>query len=274
MNAPLNSPPTLAASARTHAAIIGAPDSIELQLEDSGGSTLDLYRVERYGVEAVTTPAQWQAYDALFEQTYRALGFPLDALRPEADSRCFLVTHDGQPVATFRLTPVTDVDSHYHRLLPRRARRDGSPLRLLELNNVIVAPRFRATIVLGLLLRHSALFAAECDYDYIVGLTRYQILRHFVEFGVVPVDHEPLHLLGRDDLLDFVIYYDTASRDSCDYIEQRARRYFHQQFVLHSIDEKYGIASRRRASAQRRSAQRTAPPVAMPPPMSAPAVTM
>ncbi|WP_020649667.1 hypothetical protein [Solimonas variicoloris] len=217
----------------------------DLPSAGAADSSLDLYRPERYRIREIDGQLQRRTYEALLEQTYGALGFPLAGLRPTDDSRCFLLEFGAQTAATFRLTPVDDGDHHFRRVLPRATRADGAPLRLLEVNNVIVVPRFRATIALGLLLRHSALHAAAHGYDFIVGLTRYQVLRHFVEFGVVPVDHEPLHLLGRDDLLDFTIYYDTASPASCAYIEQRAQRYFHQQYVLRSIDEKYGRAQRR-----------------------------
>jgi hypothetical protein len=106
-------------------------------------------------------------------------------------------------------------------------------------NNVVVAQRYRASIVLGLVLYHSACQAHAAGYHFVVGVNRFEVLRFFVDFGVVPAEHPPLSLLGKAHLQDFVNYYDTSDAASIAYMHERARRYFHQELVMRSIREKY-----------------------------------
>ena len=200
---------------------------------------LERYLPERYRIEAVAAEQDRGVYESFLREAYEPLGFVHDSIRPAAGSRCYRVRYGAQTAAIFRLTPVEDERSPYFRLVPGATRPDGGRALLLEVNNVIVGRTFRATPALGLILRHCARTAASEGYDFVVGTTRYQTLRHFADFGVVPIDHAPLHLLGRPDLLDFTIFYDTADPASCQYIEQRSKHFFHQQYVLKSIQRKY-----------------------------------
>lgn len=193
----------------------------------------DCCRVDAYVVEELVATANVDAYAQLLATAYQPLGFMGERVLPGADSRRFVVRHGRQVVAIFRLTEVSDKATPYHRWLPPRLTGKGS--RWLEVNNVVVAAEFRATILLGLMLYRSVCIANESGFDAVVGITRQRTLRFFVEFGAVPVAHPPLHLLGRPDLHDFVIYYDTCTPASVAYMHQRAARWFHQQEVLRRI---------------------------------------
>ncbi len=197
----------------------------------------DCCHVDAYAVEELLDASDVGTYTRLLAEVYEPLGFMNERVLPSASSRRFLVRHHRQVVAIFRLTEVSDVDTPYHHWLPPTLKGSGS--RWLEVNNVVVAAEFRATILLGLMLYRSACIANESGFDAVVGITRMQTLRFFVDFGVVPVEHPPLHLLGRPDLLDFVIYYDTRSPASVAYMHQRAERWFHQQDVLRRIQRRY-----------------------------------
>ncbi len=201
--------------------------------ETSLAAVADRFRPEAYTVTAVLTRRDAAAYDRLLTDTYEPLGFLSERVLPGADSRRYLIRYHQTPIAIFRLTEVRDADAPYHRWLPAEV--SGPGARWLEVNNVIVAAEFRATIVLGLLLYESARLAHAMGFDAVVGVTRLQTLRFFVEFGVVPVDHPPLHLLGRDDINDFLIFYNTRDRDSVRYMHRRAQHWFHQQYVLRCI---------------------------------------
>lgn len=201
--------------------------------------TLDAYRAEAYQLREIDAAPDAANYERLLRETYEPLGFMRGELLPVAGSRCYKLMYRGTLVAIFRLTPVLDGESPYFRLVPGARSADGRRARMVEVNNVVIAAPFRATILLGLLLYHCAVRARRMGCDFVVGLTRYQTLRFFVDFGVVPVDHPPLRLLGQAHLLDFVIYYDIASRESLRYLHERARRYFHQQYVMKSIQQKY-----------------------------------
>lgn len=203
---------------------------------------LDRFERERYTVREIEDHESLGDYRHLIENAYEPLGFMHSDLLPGPESECFELRYDTRLVAVFRLTPVLCGDSPYFLLSPFSSK--ATPKRLLEVNNVVVDTDFRATIVLGLILESCATIAMRREFDYVVGITRQQTLRYFVDFGVIPIDHEPLHLLGREDILDFVIYYDLTSEDSRNYVRQRSIRYFHQQKVMCSISLKYGVHSR------------------------------
>ncbi|TJY59472.1 hypothetical protein E4T66_13905 [Sinimarinibacterium sp. CAU 1509] len=197
---------------------------------------IDAWRPQAYSVHRLDGRAEQQRYLALLEQVYAPLGFLSREILPGEQSRCFGVEYHGTIVGIFRLSEVTERSSPYFSLEPAVERPQA---RLLEVNNVVIATPMRATILLGMMLYAAAREAHALGYDYIVGMTRAQTLRFFVDFGVVPVDHAPLHLLGRPELQDFVIYYDTGDATSIAYMHERARRWFHQQYVMRCIQDKY-----------------------------------
>jgi len=201
--------------------------------------TLDCFRAEAFEVLEIDADDHGADYDRLLREIYEPMGFLRSEILPVSGSRRFCVRHGGSVVAIFRLTPVEDADSPYFALVPGARATHGRRARMAEVNNVVIAAPFRATILLGLLLYRSAIAAHDMGCDFVVGLTRSQTLRFFVDFGVIPVDHPPLRLLGKEYLLDFVIYYDTHSPCSLDYMHERARRYFHQQYVMKNIQQKY-----------------------------------
>lgn len=200
---------------------------------------LDLYRPELYDISVLEGAGDSEEYVEFLRAHYEPLGFMSDGVLPGMDSTLLLIRFQGTLAAIFRLTPVSDGESAYHRLIPGALHNDGTPKRLLEVNNVVIARSYRASAVLGLILYRSACEAHERRFDYVVGLNRYQILRFFVDFGVVPVEAPPIHVLGKSHLCDFINYYDTADAASIAYMHERARRYFHQEYVMRSIQEKY-----------------------------------
>lgn len=199
----------------------------------------DLFRPELYTVEPVHTAKAWQEYVRFLEMHYEALGFETKCCQPREESTLYSIRFREELAAIFRLTEITDSRSVYYRLVPGAERDDGSLSRLLEVNNVVIARAFRASAVLGLLLYTSACVGHEQGYQFVVGLNRFQILRYFVDFGVVPAEHAPEYVLGKDHLQDFVNYYNTGDQASVDYMHERARRYFHQEYTMSRLREKY-----------------------------------
>lgn len=212
--------------------------------------SIDTCDAGNYRFEAAT-PVQLERYLDLVRETYGPLGFLNDhsgGFMPRGGTRCFVLTYCDEVVGSCSLTPVQDERSLFHHLVPGGDVQSGA--QMIELNNIILVPELRGGIGLALILYHAAIHALETGGDLVVGITRYQTLRHFVEAGAIPVDHEPLHMLGREDLHDFVIYYDIRTRDAQTYLRERARRLFAQARTLHKI--------RSRVSA--RPAGKTAPP--------------
>lgn len=200
---------------------------------------LEHFRSDLYEVVEITSESDRAEYVRTLTYHYERLGFMAEWVLPAPNSRQFLLRHAGELSGLFRLTEVPDADSHLRAALMRSVGSDACSWRLIELNNVLVRPEFRGTPVLGLILYRSACEAHAAGYDCVVGLTRVQVLRFMVDFGVVPVDHPPLSVMGKEHLVDFVTYFDTRKSESIAYMHERAKRYFHQEFVMRNIREKY-----------------------------------
>lgn len=194
------------------------------------------YQPDRYRIQRLANDADAEQYLRTLEAAYEPLGFMNPRVLPSEQSDCYIASHQDRVVGIFRLTEVAEPAGPYHRWLPQEV--SGGGARWLEVNNVVIAAEFRATVLLGVLLHRCACIAAERGYAAIVGITRLQTLKFFADFGVVPVDHPPLQLLGRPELKDFIIYYDTRDPDSLAYLQGRARRWFHQQYVMRCIQER------------------------------------
>lgn len=213
----------------------------------------DNYRFE------VASPSQLKCYLALVRETYGPLGFLNDhsgTFMPRDGTKCYVLTYCNEVVGSCSLTPVKDERSLFHNLVPGGDLQSGT--QMIELNNIILVPELRGGIGLALILYHAAVQALETGGDLVVGITRYKTLRHFVEAGAIPVDHEPLHMLGREDLHDFVIYYDIRTRDAQTYLRERARRLFAQARTLHKIRNRVSSrpATKTKASAPSEAALR------------------
>lgn len=192
----------------------------------------------------VASPAQMKKYFQLVQDTYESLGFIneySDRFMPRSRTGCYVLTCLGEVVGSCSLTPVVNSKSVFHKLIP--GGHTSTDIKMIELNNIILVPRLRGGIGLAIILYHAAVEAIKTGTDFVVGITRYQTLRYFVEAGAIPVDHEPLHLLGRHDLHDFVIYYDIRSLDAQTYLRERARRLFEQVGVLRKIKSRVRCAA-------------------------------
>lgn len=182
------------------------------------------------------TASEMAEYRRLIEAAYGPLGFINDhaeCFLPREGTVCYVLVYRDRIVGSCSLTPVGEADSVYHRYVPV----DGAAERagMIELNNIILVPELRGGIGLSLILYNSVVTALARGAGVVVGITRYQTLRYFVEAGAIPVAHDPLHLLGRADLNDFIIYYDVQSKEAQVYLRERARRLFGQTAVLGEI---------------------------------------
>lgn len=204
------------------------------------------YELENYSFERATAE-QMAEYRRLVHAVYEPLGFLNDQAEcflPREGTTCYVLLYRDRIVGSCALTPVADADSVYHRHIPDGAR-DGQQA-MVELNNIILIPELRGGIGLALILYNCVLTAIAEGSSLVVGITRYQTLRYFVEAGAIPIAHEPLHLLGREDLNDFIIYYDIRSEDARTYIRERARRLFGQASVLSDIRRRLETRGNRR----------------------------
>nr|WP_322721284.1 hypothetical protein [Nostoc sp. ChiQUE02]MDZ8234391.1 hypothetical protein [Nostoc sp. ChiQUE02] len=213
---------------------------MKIGLEEKEKTTfvMEKYLVENFSFKEICLSQEVDEYIDFMEKTYQALNFPYKELYPKHDSRLIRLNFKGELAGICALNSIRGKENDYYRFVPA-IRSLNRLTNLLEVSNFIIKPEYRGTIAIGLMMYECAKLSMKFGYDYLVGITRYQVLRHFVDFGVVPVDHEPLHLLNREDILDFIIYYDTHSSDSIRYMHERAKRYFHQRYVMTCIKEKY-----------------------------------
>ena len=196
---------------------------------------IELYEQQRYCVTEVETEER-AYYQQLLVKTYASLGFLKERVFPKSTSRCFVLRFNGELCGTFALTPLVHGQHQYTSLIPELK---NSQAELLELTNVIIQPELRGGVALGVLLYEAAKQTHAGGYSCLVGITRSQTLRHFVEFGVMPVLHPPLHVMGKPEVMDFAIYYPTDDPDSVFYMHERAKRFFYQERVMAEIRNRY-----------------------------------
>ncbi|MDB5984484.1 MAG: hypothetical protein JWQ69_5499 [Pseudomonas sp.] len=174
-------------------------------------------------------------YEKILRQSYEAIGFFKQSILPGPDTQCFGLFFDGNMEGTLGLSEAQySEEKPYLRYLPEIGHRP----KLLEATNVVLTPTLRGSIAIGVLLREAATRAIEGGFDFVVGITRYQTLRYFVEFGLVPIDHPPLHLMGRADVDDWIMYYRTSEASAALYLKERSDRYFHQQKTMSAIRQR------------------------------------
>jgi hypothetical protein len=195
---------------------------------------LSLYNHRLYRVRPIGCDDQnlYDEYLDILKVTYSPLGFFRPAVLPKENSQCFGLLFDGRLEGIFAVTPIRDISkTPYMALVPNM----GHSRKVAEISNVVLRKRVRGAVALGVILYEAAQFAVAGNYDALVGTTRHQTLPFFVDFGVTPVFHEPLHLMGDESIDDFVIYFETADKESIDYMHARARRFFQKEMVLAKI---------------------------------------
>jgi len=188
-----------------------------------------------YEVQPVCSIAHSQAYLNLLESTYSQLGFlsPQSSpiLYPKRATR-FALFHQGNMVGIFCLRPVGENNYPYTEFIPD-LQYDSD--KKLEINNFILTKAHRGSVGRILMLYHAVQYALANDYAFIVGIARYSALRFFVDAGAIPIYHPPLHLLGKTELRDFVMYFDLRRDEDVAYLHQRARRLIHQITILNAL---------------------------------------
>ncbi len=180
-----------------------------------------------------------EQYTALLEKTYRPLGFLKPSVYPSKNSLRHALYFKESMEGIFSITPLEKIaDASYRALVPflQELPKDA---RIAEISNVILRKRVRGGVALGVMLYSAARCAVNEKYQALVGLTRFQTLPFFVDFGVSPVFHAPLHCMGDDSINDFAIYFDISSKKSIDYMHIRASKFFEKEFTLARIRANY-----------------------------------
>lgn len=188
-----------------------------------------LAEIQKYRVCEIASAEDSSEYAEFLRSEFNAVGIYRDEFLPSDASTCYKVAIDTELVAIFRLTPAEE-SSIFHRVIPGVAGKE-----VLEVNNVAVARSFRGDLLLGFILNSCALLSYWHGYDIVAGIVRYDVLPLFIDYGTIPVRHEPLHLLGDVDICDYVTYFRTDKPEYIRYAVARSYHYFHRKVVMKKI---------------------------------------
>lgn len=190
--------------------------------------------------------ADLERYDVLLRRTYEREGIFNDKFLPgPAVQRYGLFAEDAGLVAICGLKPVDQEGAdQFERLigLSPDARR-----RMLEVVNVVVTKDHYGTTAFAEICRGLAEAALLDGGTMLVGVTRAALLKSFVQFGLYPAVHEPLHLLGDPRVQDFVIFYDFSPPGAVDYMRRRSAQVLDQGRRMAQLRERYLGLKRPRA---------------------------
>ncbi|GAA4602225.1 hypothetical protein GCM10023195_06540 [Actinoallomurus liliacearum] len=188
-----------------------------------------LREVRKYRTHEIEDVHEHDEYREFLEKALKPLGLYSADFLPSSASSCYKVTFRDEAVAIFRLTPVAP-DSVFHRTIP-----GASGKKILQVNNVAVEQTYQGDLLLGIILKNCALLSHAKGFDFVAGLVRHEVLPLFVDFGTLPVRHEPLHLLGDSAICDYVTYFRTDRREHIDYALARSYHYFHRKVTMKRI---------------------------------------
>lgn len=194
-------------------------------------------------------PERRPEYESLVETTFREAGI----FRPsflDASSRRFCVKHiSGEIVAVCSLRDASGNDDIVGHLSGHLS---SDPELVWEVNNFAVSPGQRGGLLSAFLLFGCAVTAHRSGVDALAGVIRSSVIPALVHFGLVPTYHEPLHVLGRPEICDFVCYYDTGEARSIQYMWERAARFFYSEYTMDLISAHAKKAKAAGAAASRR----------------------
>ena len=189
-----------------------------------------LREVRKYTTHEITDGQAREEYEEFLQRAFKPLGIYREHFLPGASSSCYRINFQGQVVAIFRLTPVSP-ESALHQIIPGASR-----ARILEVNNVAIDESFKGDLLIGIILKNCALLSHVKGFDFVAGIVRRQVLPVFVDFGTIPVLHEPFHLLGDPAICDYITYFRTDDDQYIDYVLARSYHYFHRKVTVKNID--------------------------------------
>jgi|tagenome__1003787_1003787.scaffolds.fasta_scaffold20781547_2 hypothetical protein len=210
--------------------IVARPDGTLTPFDEcSGDSAAD---VRNYRFRPLRAD-EHETYDALVRASFSEARIFSESFLPDANTRRYGVVHieDGLVgTCSFR-------DASRNQMLVDHLAEHLSvpPERVWEVNNFAVAPEHRNGTASALLLFGCALSGHRSGVDALAGVIRSTAIPALTNFGLVPTYHEPLHVLGRADVCDFISFYDTREEESVMYMRERAARFFYSAHVMYQI---------------------------------------
>ncbi len=210
--------------------IVAQPDGTLTPFgECSGQSAAD---VRNYRFRSLR-PDEYHQYDTLVRASFNEARIFSENFMPDENTRRYGAVHiDDGLVGTCSFRDASDNPVLMDHLAKHLS---APPRRIWEVNNFAVAPDHRNGTASALLLIGCALSGHRSGVDALAGVIRSTAIPALTNFGLVPTYHEPLHVLGRPDVCDFISYYDTREEESVMYMRERAARFFYSAHVIHQI---------------------------------------
>ena len=170
----------------------------------------------------LTRKEEFDVYDELLSSTYLRERIFSKTFLPTPDASRFGVTdEEGRIVG---ICGLKDLDPDRTDLfLTRLPVKRSSDLKVKEVINVVIARPYHGSAAFAVLCGGIAEAAVAVGADLLVGITRAALLKSFVQFGLDPAIHEPLHLLGDERINDFIIYYDFRASGAIEYMRLERR---------------------------------------------------
>jgi hypothetical protein len=186
----------------------------------------------------LTSKEEFDVYDELLSSTYLRERIFSEAFLPTPDvSRFGVIDEEGRIVGICGLKVLDPVrtDLFVTRLPVKRY----SDLKIKEVINVVIARPHQGSSAFAVLCGGIAEAAIARGTDLLVGITRATLLKSFVQFGLDPAVHEPLHLLGDQRINDFIIYYDFRAPGAIEYMRARTSRVIEQSRRMRILRSQY-----------------------------------
>lgn len=178
-------------------------------------------------------PGRRQEYDALVESTFTEAGIFRPSFLGDASGRRFCVEDiSGRIVSVCSFRDASGNDVIIQHLSGHLSK---APELVWEVNNFAVSPDHRGGLLSAFLLFGCAVTAYRSGVDALAGVIRSSVIPALVHFGLVPTYHEPLHVLGKPEICDFICYYDTSEDQSIQYMWERAARFFYSEYTMDLI---------------------------------------
>jgi hypothetical protein len=195
-------------------------------------------------------PERRPEYESLVETTFTEAGIFRPSFLGDASDRRFCVEHlSGEIVAVCSFRDASGNDDIVRHLSGHLG---NEPELVWEVNNLAVSPDRRGGLLSAFLLFGCAVTAHRSGVDALAGVIRSSVIPALVHFGLVPTYHEPLHVLGRPEICDFICYYDTGEGQSIQYMWERAARFFYYEYTMDLISAHAKKAKAGEAATSRR----------------------
>jgi hypothetical protein len=203
-------------------------------MQDSVG----LYEADNYSFEELKTSEHIEQYEILLKRSYKREGIYSESFLPCNNTVKYGIffKHDTLvAICGLKTVGVERLPVFKDHIQPSIKLNEN----LIEIVNVVVEKSHYGTLAFPILCFGVGEAAISRSADILVGITRASLLKSFVQFGLFPAVHPPLHVLGNDKINDFIIFYDFRRPNATDYMRLRGAHIVEQSQRMSLIRSQY-----------------------------------